>query len=229
MKTTTDIDRSSIIEQAAISCLDEMYRASQPSLTWQEVQNIAAIYPNKKIWAEHYLPAEMYNEILSKYEAAYAICSEWDDDVNLVLEYLTEGGTRDKYILPQTDENGNYHPGYRGYEKVAPIREQIKEKLDSLNINIDTTGISNDITNTICETINHCKNFYVKNRNEMSFRMTVSNYAPSTSYQNVKDIWEDMDPTVQIEELERIYDEDKEGYIWVKKSEIEKINELGKE
>ena len=213
------INRRSIIDKVIIDCLDELYRSSQPSITWKEVEEIGKQYPRRHIWAEHYIPNERYTEIVDKYLSAYNIVSSWNDDVDLVKRYLKEGGRKDKYIPERIDENGDKHPGYRGYEEVPPILKQIQQILKD-EIGEEYVGVSNKITECVFNTISDCQNFYVKNRDELQFRLNVSNYAPSSSYENVRDLWEDLDPTVEIKKLKRIYNDDIEDYEWVE--DIEK-------
>ena len=43
------VDRSDVIEKAIIDCLDEMYRRSQPSITWEEIQKQAKEDPGRHI------------------------------------------------------------------------------------------------------------------------------------------------------------------------------------
>ena len=60
-------DRRDMIDKAVIDCLDEMYRKSQPSITWDEVQEQAKENPERRIWQEHYLSTKQYEEIQDKY------------------------------------------------------------------------------------------------------------------------------------------------------------------
>ena len=124
--------RSEILEQAIHDCLNEMYQKSQPSITFDEVieKHKTGEY-NEKVLAyeRHYLPQEEYLEIEEKYIRAYRIHNEWNDDAELMIDYLEKGGTKDKWIPEKIHENGFKEPGYRGYEKTPQLIDALKEFL----------------------------------------------------------------------------------------------------
>lgn len=201
--------RSDMIEKAIIDCLDEMYRKSQPSITWDEIQELAKENPERRIWQEHYLSTKHYEEIQDKYMDMYRIGNEWNSNVNLVEEYLTKGGTKDKYIDAHTDEYG-YHPGYRGYEKVEPIANQIEAILiEQLEPGSRTESLKNNIVDAVMNTIGYCKDFYCFNREENSFRFNVSNYSPCSNIEAVREIYTGTDVVIN-EDVEEIDDEEYE-------------------
>lgn len=186
--------RQDIVEKAIIECLDEMYRESQPSITWDEIQEQARVNPNRSIWQEHYLPQWKYKDIQEKYMRLYRIKEEWNGDIELLEEYLNKGGTKDKYIPEQIDESGFKHPGYRGYESVKPIKEQILEVLnESLEVGNRTEILCDKITNVVLETIAACKNFYKHDRDEQMFYFNVANYSPNSNIEAVREFYKDTD------------------------------------
>jgi hypothetical protein len=190
--------RRDLISKAVIDCLDEMYRTSQPSITWEEVEAEAKLNPEKRIWEEHYLSAKKFEEIQDKYLSMYRIGDEFKSDVTLVEEYLSKGGTRDKYIPEVIEEDGFKHPGYRGYEAVPPIKEQIEKILNDELVSGEVSpfvkdAIRDKIVESVMNTIADCKEFYCFNREEIGFRFNVSNYSPNSNIEIVREIYKDTD------------------------------------
>lgn len=204
------ICRKDMVEHAIIECLDEMYRNSQPSITWDEIQKQAKENPKRSIWSEHYLPQWLYKDIQDKYMRLYRIRDEWHNNVELVEEYLNKGGTKDKYIPEQIDESGFKHPGYRGYESVKPIKEQILEVLnEALEVGNRTEIICDKITNVVLETITACKNFYKHDRDEQMFYFNVANYSPNSNIEAVREFYAGTDTII-----EDIKEETEEDWDW---------------
>ena len=203
--------RSDIISKAIVDCLDEMYRKSQPSITWEEVEAEAKLNPEKRIWQEHYLSPKKFEEIQDRYMYMYRIGDEFKDNVGLVEEYLSKGGTRDKYVSEVIDKDGFKHPGYRGYEKVPPIKEQIESILNEEFASGEISpfikdAIRDKIVESVMNTIADCKEFYCFNREEIGFRFNVSNYSPNSNIEGVREIYKDTDIVIN----EDIEDEDEE-------------------
>ena len=199
--------RSEIIDKAIIDCLDEMYRKSQPSITWEEITAQAKENPNRHIWQEHYLPPHLFIDIQEKYMRMYRIKEEWEPNIEVLENYLKEGGTKDKYIEACTDENGNYHPGYRGYEKVAPIKSQIQEIIkNEIGEGNVADKIVEKLNNAVINTINDCKEFYKFDRDELNFRMNVSNYSPNSNIEAVREFYKDTDIVINEIEMDEDYE-----------------------
>lgn len=201
------VDRSDVIEKAIIDCLDEMYRRSQPSITWEEIQKQVKEDRDRHIWREHYLPQWLYKNIQNKYVRMYRLQEEWSTSVGLVESYLLEGGTKDKYIEAYTDEHGNYHPGCRGYEDVKPIKEQIEQILtEQLETGSRADSIKEQIVKAVMDSISDCKNFYHHDRDYMQFSFNVSNYSPNSNIEAVREFYKDTD--IVINEIEMGEDDD---------------------
>lgn len=201
------VDRIGVIEKAVIDCLDEMYRRSQPSITWEEIQKQAKENPDRQIWREHYLPQWLYKNIQDKYVRMYRLQEEWISSVELVERYLLEGGTKDKYIEAHTDEHGNYHPGCRGYEDIKPIKVQIGDFFKSHNICPEEREvIVSEIVKMVMESITDCKNFYNHDRDYIQFSFNVSNYSPNSNIEAVREFYKDTD--IVINEIEMVEDAD---------------------
>ena len=201
------LDRELVLSKALDDCFREMFAKAQPSADYD---NLIAEYKAGKIDEEkdgpvydrHYLSMEEYIYILDKYLDAYRIKSEWKDNVGVVEEYLKEGGSKDKYIDEHTDENGDWHPGYRGYEKVPPIQEQILQEMYKWLPEEESRAASINITKIVMGTIDTCKNFYNFNIDECKFRNTMAFGAtPTSNAETVKKWWKDhYNEDIEIEE-----------------------------
>ena len=206
------ITREDVLLKAVEDCYREMFAKAQPEADWD---NLIAEYSAGKIdekkdgpiYDRHYLSIEEYDYILNKYLEAYRINAEWDEDIEILEKYLKEGGSKDKYIDSYTDENGNYHSGYRGYEKVAPLKDHILKLMyrwmsDSSEAQCE--GAAKEITDKVMELISDCKNFYNFDRDEMKFRNTLALGATPTSNKEIVKKWWKEHYGVDIEIEDRI-------------------------
>ena len=203
------IDRKDIISEGVIKCLDKMYRMSQPSITWEELNELAKRDKeagiDKTYWDKHYLPKELYDDIFNEFQGAYRAVNEWKDDVEVVEKYLEEGGLKDKWI----ERDGER--GYRGYEKVAPLKEQLDTILNEYNLYDE--NMLNELYETVMNTISTCKNFYRFDRDSEIFSVNVSMYAPSTNLEQVKKYHEENNTGIVIKNMKYNYDTDEYEYI----------------
>ena len=190
--------RKCILERAVEECLDEMYRKSQPSITWEEVlkgHEEGKYSENNTVIDQHYLSQDEYTDIKERYMHMYNIHNDWKDNADLMIDYLEKGGTKDKYIPAITDETG-YHPGHRGYEKTPKLIDALKEFLSEED--------AQKATDKVLELMNECKNFYRGDAEENSFSFTLMNYSPNSCKDKVQEFWGDkvkiydrrMDPEV---------------------------------
>ena len=189
------LDRTKVLEKAVEDCFREMYAKAQPMADWD---NIVEEYKSGKIgkdepvYNRHYLSHEEFIYILNKYMTAYRVASEWKEDVAIVEEYLEKGGSKDKYIKEHTDENGDYHPGYRSYEKVPPIKEQIFKCLCNYAQEHIAEDMTDDIYKIVMGTIKECKEFYRFDKDESDFRFTITlGASPTSNKETVKKWWKD--------------------------------------
>ena len=203
------LNRREILTNAYCDCMREMYAKSQPEADWdnlvQEYKD-GKIGKDENVYERHHLSKDEYKYILSKYKKAYNIKSHWREDVEVVETYLDEGGHKDKWIPDHTDEDGFTHPGYRSYEEVPPIKEQIKEILDSYlyNKEVNTTReqLAEEITKTVMDTISNCKEYYRFDREESDFSCDIAlGASPCSNPEIVKKWWkENYDQDIEIEE-----------------------------
>jgi len=202
------LEREDVLCKAYEDCIREMFAKAQPAADFDNIiEEVKAGKIDEEkdgpIYDRHYLSHAEFTYILNKYMKAYRINSEWDEDVEVVEKYLFEGGTKDKYIDAYTDENGNYHSGYRGYEDVPPLKELILKEIYKWIDNEDQcNGAANAITKIVMDTISTCKNFYMFNVDEQKFRNTVCmRCSPTGSAETVKKWWKDhYDVDIEIEE-----------------------------
>ena len=201
------LNRDKILDEAFERCMEEMYLRAQPSVSYKElvegVKN-GTIEDSKTnpIYDRYYLSHEEFKYILDKYIKAYRIQEEWHSNIELLEKYLTEGGTKDKYIKAHTDEDGNYHPGYRGYEKVPSLKNQIIDFLKrNVTADYDITQLGEDITKIAMDNINDCKEFYRFNREENSFSTSIAlGASPTSNPDSVKEYWKSQGIDIEIEE-----------------------------
>lgn len=203
------LDREEVLSRAVNDCYREMFAKAQPSADWD---NLIAEYKAGKIdekkdgpiYDRHYLSYEEYVYIINKYLDAYHIESDWKDYMEILERYLTLGGAKNKYIEEYTDENGNHHPGTRGYENVPPLKEHIGEIIyDEYDGNAEIAdAVTEKVTNKVMEIIGLCKDFYCFNIDEQKFRNALAFGAtPSSNIETVKKWWKDhYDIDVEIEE-----------------------------
>lgn len=200
------IDREEVLCKAYEDCIREMFAKAQPMADFDNIiEEVKAGKIDEEkdgpIYDRHYLSAEEYMYILNKYMKAYRIESEWKDDVEIIEKYLSEGGHKDKYIKDWEDEHG-HHPGYRSYEDVPPLKEQILAIMKDFDCSDAAAEVAENIYNKVMETISFCKNFYSFNVDEQKFRNTVCmRCSPTGSIETVKKWWKDhYDIDIEIEE-----------------------------
>ena len=194
------LDRKEILERAYHECMVEMYAKSQPSVDFNQLladAKAGKIGKDEKVYERYYLSHAEFDHIRKKYIDAYNIKATWKSDIELLEQYLTEGGNRDKYIEAHTDEYG-YHPGYRGYETVKPIGEQIQDILKT-ELGDEHFEVGNKILEAVMNTIKDCKEYYRFDREENDFNYSVGlGPSPCSNKDTVKEYWKeqgiDVDP-----------------------------------
>lgn len=202
------LNRQDLLKKAVHDCYVEMYAKAQPMADYDnllEEYRSGKITKEDEIYNRHYLSFDEYKYIIDKYIDIYRLEPQWESDIEVLEEYLTKGGIKDKYIDAHRDKNGNYHPGYRGYEDVAPLRNHIKEILKNEygeNWYLFADEKAGKITDKVMELIKECKKFYKFDREEQEFRLAMAMGAtPTQSADIVKEWWkENYDVDIEIEE-----------------------------
>lgn len=196
------LDRNEILEKAYHECMAEMYAKAQPSADYYQLLEDAKngkIGKDERVYERYYLSQEEFKYILNKYKDAYNIKSHWKDDVEVIEKYIEEGGSKDKYIEAHTDKNGNYHPGYRSYEKVKPLKEQLFNVLKEYSLYDE--NMHNKLYDTVTNIIDTCKNFYKFDREESSFDCSVAlGPSPTSCAEAVIQYWTHQGVDIEIKE-----------------------------
>ena len=199
------LTREEILNTAIHDCYKEMYAKAQPSADWDQI--IKEFKEGKRdknecVYEQHYLSQQEYTYIINKYLEAYNITSQWRDDVEVVERYLNKGGYKDKYIPEHKDPDGFVHPGYRSYEEVPPLKEQILNIMKEFDCSEVAKEVGENIYNKVMELISECKNYYKFDREESSFRCTIAlGHSPTSNAETVKKYWkEKTGEDIKIEE-----------------------------
>ncbi len=197
------IDKAYVMKKAIHDCFKEMYAKAQPSADWDKIieDYRNGVYKKDEIiYDRYYLSQEEFIYIKNKYLDAYRLGETWRGHVEIIEKYLEEGGSKDKYIDTYTDEEGLVHPGYRSYDHVLPLKEQIEKTLGDKYI-LYNPEITKDIVNIVMETIKSCKNFYKFNMDETTFNFRVAlGASPTCNKEKVIEYWKSQGKDIKIEE-----------------------------
>lgn len=214
------LDRDTIIQRAVHECLEEMYAKAQPSASYKELiekiksGEIEDSHENP-VYSRYYLSQEEFEYIRNKYIEAYDFTPHWNKDIEWLEKYLLEGGNRDKFIPNTMEEDGFIHPGYRSYEKVKPLKEQLKDVIHDGKQLDEVFGI-------VMNTIKGCKNYYRFDQTNEIFNYHVClGASPTGNKETVKKYWESQGKTIEFEDRNPLLFWDKEYY----DSEFEEVFE----
>lgn len=208
-------DRDSVLDRAYHDCMREMYKKSQPSADYDQlIEDVKSgkIPKDTRIYERYYLSMDEFIYIRDKYMKAYGLVEHWKPDIELLEEYLNEGGTKDKWIPKHVDEGGCKHPGHRSYEKVPPIKKQITDFLMH-NISGKYVELGEEITKIVMNTINDCKEFYRFDREPNSFSASIAlGPSPNSNPEFVKDYWKSQGFDIEIEDRNPLLFWDRDYY-----------------
>ena len=158
-------------------CLDELYKASQPSISYKELIEKCKKEPLVHHYQMHYLASEDAKSIVDKYISMYRLDSKFKDHCELVIDNMVKGCSKDKYI----PADGNT-PGHRSYEKVPPLSEEIGEA----NLN------------KVVEFIKGRVDFYRFDLKLEQFVFNMMNYAPDSNKEAVIERWKEQGKEIEI-------------------------------
>lgn len=163
------ISHEEVIGEAVDKCLDLMYRASYPSITFEEYKAEHAKLPKEErrtaqLFNSHYLPWKAYEAIKEDFVSAYEFESPLPTIIDILKGYFKEPIV-DKWIEGK-DEND---PGHRGYEHPEPMDEETFKVVEKY------LDMAND--------------FYNWNRDLTGFLFNVSNYSPCSNRETVEKWW----------------------------------------
>ena len=198
------LDRKDIFRKAFHDCMKEMYAKAQPSVDYDQLiedYKSGKIGKDERICEYYYLSWDEFLYIRDKYAEAYGMTKTWIPNIEVLEQYLNEGGAKDKYIPEQVDENGFKHPGYRGYEKVAPLKDQIYNCLFEYTEADDAKNITDKIFNIVMDNISNCKDFYRFDRERDDFDCNVAlGASPTSNPKSVIEYWKSQGKDIVIEE-----------------------------
>ena len=173
------ISRDEVISEAVDKCLDLMFRASYPSITFEEYKEQHKKLTNEErrsaqLYNSHYLPWKIYDAIKNDFVEAYELESQLPTIIDILKGYFKEPIV-DKWIEGK-DEND---PGHRGYAHPEPMSEETYKEAEKF------LDMAND--------------FYNWNRDLTTFYFNVSNYSPCSNRETVEKWWhEHGDPDFKL-------------------------------
>lgn len=225
------ITKCDVVTQAVNECIDRLYAKAQPSIPVGGLKDAVAAFKKEPkemqtkypFYSRYYIPNDLYNEICEMYMSAYKIVNPFKDHMDTAIEYLRDGGTKDKWVEGYVDKDGFKTPGYRGYEKVPSIGKQIEEILVNYNFkmgnkfNKDFCDLRDDLIKAVLDSLTECKNFYNPNRDEIAFRFNVGDVSPTTNIESAREYWATKDPSVVIKEKK--YDPDEDEWVFDEEKE----------
>lgn len=227
MKTEIPSNRHEILLEALERCYNEMFERAQPSVTWEQVNKnvLDGVYGEgvKDAYNYHYLSSKEYEDIREKYMYMYNIHDRWKDNAELMINYLKEGGTKDKWIPEKIHENGFKEPGYRGYEQVPSFEKHLFDILSEFEgkiLNAETkTELQIKIVDKVFELMNYCKDFYRGDREVSNFIFSVMDLSPNSNKEAVIENWKKLGKDIEIIDKiedpwsgELVFPEEIEGY-----------------
>ena len=104
------------------------------------------------------------------------------------------------------EEDGSTHPGYRSYEEVKPLKEQLKDIIhDDKQLN--------KVFDIVMNTIKGCKDYYRFDQiNEIFNYHICLGASPTSNKETVKKYWESQGKTIEFEDRNPLLFWDKEYY-----------------
>ena len=157
------INRRDVINKAINDCYIEMYKWAQPSINLEEYINNPELIKendNDKFFERYYLSIDNLKYIVKNYINAYHIGNDWEDNIDLLLNYIT------------SKDSVTYISERREYELITPLQD-----------------ITNDYKKVI-SLINICRKFYNKDSEleKFNFRIFLG-ASPSSNKERVKKYW----------------------------------------
>ena len=180
----------------AVECLEEMYQASVPAMSFKELLKKAEnkeLY-EEKYWQQHYLPQKLFNEILEDYKATYNLEDYFHQYTDILKEYLLNGGKEETTVDDPNSFTGKTRTIVDTPKLPDVIGEEKAEKVKEL--------------------IDKCQKFYrLDAHRTRNFDFTISNYAPNSNAETVKRYWKEkgLDLDLNDESIMDSYYEEKYG------------------
>ena len=153
---------------------DEWESQKKKHPDWEEKSITECIGPRP--YEFYYLPREVMKDICDDYVRAYRMDSQQEllNTIEILKKYCQEPIV-DKYIDDYTDEYGNHHPGYRGYDHPDNLHKEIAKVVS--NYSLDPADENSDEVIDLCnkffEFLDMAGDFYNWNRDLNSFNISV--------------------------------------------------------
>ena len=160
------------MEDCIRECLNKMYELSEPSITLDEIKEQNKNLSKEEMDADptykhHYLPSEVFSEVLEHYADIYGFSPKWENYISLLSFDLFNGGRKSVY---KKDETGECRKACEETPKLSDvIGEENAEKVKTM--------------------IDDNKNYNHINADYQSFSFNVANYSPSSNKDDVEKYW----------------------------------------
>lgn len=165
------LNRREILEKAVRDCLCECYKWAQPSINFDAyLKNPEMIQEDDKFhfYRRYYLSKENFDYIRNSFKEAYHIGKDWKEDIELLVNYITDKDSKKDIYIPGKDG----FPGHRGYTPITPLQELTSDSDDVLEL-IDT-----------------CKNFFSRDFEDENFQFSVClGPSPNSNAEEVEKYW----------------------------------------
>ncbi len=203
------ITKNDVIRDAAKKCLEELFSKAQPSITYEEIKKLNVEYSKSHKDDEpipcdfYYLPSKVFKEICDSYVYAYDFDKKQDllNTIETLVKYCNNP-IISVYREANTDEYGNYHPGYKDYERTENILNKIKEI-------VKDEEIAAKCVNTFIDLLTQAGNFFSWNSDLNCFNTTVYlGCSPFTNKEKVIENWKKYrNKDIEIDETKYDYEE----------------------
>ena len=224
------ITRHKVLIDAINRCMKEIYSYAQPHVTWEDFieENKKFLekeekyyslpedkrpsyqeYMGPKPYEFYYLPKDVLKEIADSYVYAYKLNAQQNllDIIEILKNYCKEPVV-DKYIEEYTDEEGNYHPGYRGYEHPINLEKKVAKVISQYlgEENGISTEISKEVCNKFFEFLDMAGDFYSWNSEINAFNTEIYlGPSPHSAREKVIENWKKYRNTdIEIDSDEQI-------------------------
>lgn len=206
------ITRRKVLGEAADKCMRELYSYAQPKVDYDDFLNENKEYLKKeeeyysipkderppyveymgaKPYEFYYLPQNFVKEICDSYVDAYKI----DEQQNLldiidILKNYCDKPIVNKYIGEYTDEEGNYHPGHRGYDEPDNLKKELVKLIKEYDSSAISESIAEECHKKFFEFLDMAGDFFSWNGDLNAFNMAVYlGASPSSSKERVIENW----------------------------------------
>ena len=185
--------RKDLLVEALERCYDEMYRKSQPKISWNKfLKNVTnKVYGENVKYPQdfHYISIDEFNQIKDKYTDMYNIKNYWNEVFNSIKSYFINGGSR---LVKKNNE--------LFLEPIKPIRNQIKEILSVYSDTFDVEELEDKLVNIIFTNLDNS----IMNNNghyevEM-FNHSLADFCPSVDKEKVINNWKSNNKNIRIVE-----------------------------